>query len=618
MALMQTFYPGTYFMEKKFSNGARPITGINMSLGGCIGYFKQGPVGVPVLVNASNWENTFGGPIDNGYGWYVLSGFFRNNPSAQCWVTRTVHYSDITDPNSVTLHNGGAMAMGKVGTPSENKMLFKVNTIDGISSDDLEIRIYYEDDYEVPTLVRVDITEDVPAGSTDPVKVSSAYDFEPGVNVVIIDTSDGHVVDTNVVEEVLEISGDQAIKLKKPPAELYEAFFLMAIPGFEMDLYRISEDQYGDRDKDRIENHRYCSFDPNSKYYIEKKILEDSEYLTVEEYASTLFPDDPAAWTPIKYSDEYEDDHGHYLVFEGANDGLDGVTDIDLIGNKGAKTGIYAFDRVQDSFNIFCAESQSQSVTKALYEYCAGRMDVFAILGAPEGLDKTAMLEYIETAGFDTTYGALYHCWGNVDDPLGITPANGTAQKLVPLIGHVAGYYGRNDSNYDISQVPAGEDAVLYGVNSLEFDIDDFDNGELYKENVNCIRKLQGAGIVIWGGRLLNKDPDWKWIHSRRIFIYVEKSLLLSTRWVIFRPSNPSTWKTITRVVSSFMNTVPGLKGNSPKERYAVICDETTNPIEVQKAGQIICKVGLALNSVGEFLIFEVGQMDEGASLTEA
>jgi hypothetical protein len=65
------------------------------------------------------------------------------------------------------------------------------------------------------------------------------------------------------------------------------------------------------------------------------------------------------------------------------------------------------------------------------------------------------------------------------------------------------------------------------------------------------------------------------------------------------------------------LNNVPGLFGDSASDRYVVICDETTNPESIRKAGQIVCKIGLAIESVGEFIIFEIGQMSEGVSITE-
>lgn len=97
---MQTFYPGVYFKEVEFGGGVRPVTGIDMSIGAIVGYFQKGPIGVATKVTAATYQDIFGGPIADAYGWYALDGFFKNNPNGSVYVVRTVHYTDITDPTS--------------------------------------------------------------------------------------------------------------------------------------------------------------------------------------------------------------------------------------------------------------------------------------------------------------------------------------------------------------------------------------------------------------------------------------------------------------------------------------------------------------------------------------
>ena len=59
---------------------------------------------------------------------------------------------------------------------------------------------------------------------------------------------------------------------------------------------------------------------------------------------------------------------------------------------------------------------------------------------------------------------------------------------------------------------------------------------------VNCIRAFPGQGIRVWGARTLSSDPEWRYLNVRRLFNYVEKSILKGTHWVVFEPNDPKLW----------------------------------------------------------------------------
>ena len=45
-----------------------------------------------------------------------------------------------------------------------------------------------------------------------------------------------------------------------------------------------------------------------------------------------------------------------------------------------------------------------------------------------------------------------------------------------------------------------------------------------------------GRGIRVWGARTLSSDPSWRYLNVRRLYNYVESSLLNGTQWVVFEP----------------------------------------------------------------------------------
>jgi len=66
-----------------------------------MGVAERGPVRTPTLVQS--WEdflNTFGGFITDGDLAMAVYGIYRQDPGASVWVTRVVHYDDLTDPDN--------------------------------------------------------------------------------------------------------------------------------------------------------------------------------------------------------------------------------------------------------------------------------------------------------------------------------------------------------------------------------------------------------------------------------------------------------------------------------------------------------------------------------------
>jgi uncharacterized protein len=189
---------------------------------------------------------------------------------------------------------------------------------------------------------------------------------------------------------------------------------------------------------------------------------------------------------------------------------------------------------------------------------------------------------------------------------------------LVPPSGHVAGVWCRTDSTRGVHKAPANE--VTMGVNGLGFQITQAEQGGLNKVGINCIRSFPGRGIRIWGARTLSSDPEWRYINVRRLFNYVEKSILQGTNWVVFEPNDPKLWDSVKRTVTMFLRRVwrdGALFGRSPGEAFFVKCDEENNPAENRDAGILTVEIGIAPVKPAEFVVFRISQFAEGAGLEE-
>jgi len=252
-----------------------------------------------------------------------------------------------------------------------------------------------------------------------------------------------------------------------------------------------------------------------------------------------------------------------------------------------------------------------QTVQLAMIAHCELMGDRVAILDPPPGLNAQQIREWrVDKAGYDSKYAALYWPWIKVFDP-----ASGQ-NVLVPPSGHMAGIWGRNDDTRGVHKAPANE--VVRGAVTLEINITKGEHDLLNPHGINCIRAFPGRGIRVWGARTLSSDPAWRYLNVRRLFNYLEESILNGTQWVVFEPNDDGLWAKMRRTIAAFlvMEWRKGaLFGLTPNEAFYVKCDRETNPAEAIDLGQVLCEIGVAPVKPAEFVIFRLSQFSGGTSL---
>jgi hypothetical protein len=182
----------------------------------------------------------------------------------------------------------------------------------------------------------------------------------------------------------------------------------------------------------------------------------------------------------------------------------------------------------------------------------------------------------------------------------------------------MAGVWGRSDDTRGVHKAPANE--VVRGVLSLETAITKAEHDLLNPTGINVIRAFPGRGIRIWGARTLSSDPSWRYLNVRRLFNYIEGSILLGTQWVVFEPNDLDLWQRIRRTINAFLLRVwrdGALFGATPEQAFYVKCDAETNPPEVVDAGQVIVEIGICPVKPAEFVVFRLSQFSGGADLAE-
>jgi phage tail sheath protein FI len=255
-----------------------------------------------------------------------------------------------------------------------------------------------------------------------------------------------------------------------------------------------------------------------------------------------------------------------------------------------------------------------RAVQTALLDHCAAMKDRVAILDCPPNMSPQQIREWrLNTAGYDSKYGALYYPWIKVADPTG----NGEG-VLVPPSGHMAGIWARSDGERGVHKAPANE--VVRGAIGLEFQISRNEQDTLNPHGINCIRAFPGRGIRVWGARTLASDASWRYVNVRRLFNFVEKSIENGTQWVVFEPNDMDLWERVKRDITAFLTRVwnsGALFGATANEAFYVKCDAELNTPEVRDAGQLIVEVGLSPVKPAEFVIFRISQMSGGGGVAE-
>jgi phage tail sheath protein FI len=302
---------------------------------------------------------------------------------------------------------------------------------------------------------------------------------------------------------------------------------------------------------------------------------------------------------------------------------VEGVGADDYVGDVAQRTGFSGLEAIEDVTIVAVPDLMSayqqgaidletvHSVQHAVITHCELMGNRMAIIDPPPALNAQQVKDWrMNQAGYDSKYAALYWPWAKTFDP-----ASGR-NILVPPSGHAAGIWARTDESRGVHKAPANE--VVRGAIALETQITKAEHDLLNPIGVNCLRSFPGRGIRIWGARTLSSDPAWRYVNVRRLFNYMEESILGGTQWVVFEPNDDALWARIRRTISSFLINEwrkGALFGLTADEAFFVKCDRETNPAEAIDAGQVTCQIGIAPVKPAEFVVFQLSQFSGGTSL---
>ena len=346
-------------------------------------------------------------------------------------------------------------------------------------------------------------------------------------------------------------------------------------------------------------------------FYIERQINTISNYITVSDYASeTGNPHDIIANTAAG-------------LLANGKDGIVGVSDADYIGvawnpTADASTGLQTFSNAEEiNVNIICVPGiSSTAVIAAMLTLCEGRADCMAIIDPPYGLRPQEVTDWHNGSGsgnttaFNSSYGALYWDW------LLIYDAYNAQEVYVPPSGYLAGVYALNDFVSEPWYAPAGlnRGRILSAI-GLRYSPNLGERNLLYGDGnaINPIVNFVQDGITVWGQRTLQREATaLDRVNVRRLMLYLRKVAANFSRYFVFEPDDPATWRRVRFTFESLLADVQSRRG---VRDYKVICDETINTAARVDRNELWVRILVRPTKAAEFIVVEFVIMPQGASL---
>ena len=304
----------------------------------------------------------------------------------------------------------------------------------------------------------------------------------------------------------------------------------------------------------------------------------------------------------------------------------------DLLGNEAAHTGMHAL-ALADLFNLLVIPPLARdtsaptsaytvvppNVWQAAMALCVQRRAMLIVDPDPAWASPVASAltnaqngrTALGLAGPAARNAALYFPCVRMVDPL----RDSRVDTFMPS-GIVAGIMARTDVARGVWKAPAGLDAALNGVQDLQLNMNDLENGQLNPLGINCLRSMGVNGRIVWGARTLRgadaSADEYKYLPVRRLALFLEESLYRGTQWVVFEPNDEPLWAQVRLNIGAFMQGLfrqGAFQGKAARDAYFVQCDSQTTTQADINLGVLNVVVGFAPLKPAEFVVIKIQQM---------
>jgi len=645
--------PGVIIQEVEF--GPQPIEGVSTSTAGFVGETERGPSeGPPTLVTTfADFQRKFGGLLSGKDLPYSISGFFDNG-GRRAFISRAVGSGSTRGVFNPTVDAGNynvRLTSGSISSGSQT--VLTLSSVVGIIVDPLNntlnlipIGAPTGTSYKVvkvdgatgtvvidaPNVVAGPNTHfaQIPGTTVSNVLAVQARDFGPYSERigVLVDATYGDsvrvvsFVDSQniIVSNVAPFAVGMRIQLETPYAsgQKRETARIAAVDiiANKLTLVAALANTYAAGNKVFVINWR-------TTVTFDGAVVETLSSLRSTSTAD-MDADVAAASQWIRVSFDQLTDERLPTFPNGAGRQLSpgsapAPSATDVVGIEvPSRTGLKAIEAQQGVSIIAAPGFTDEVVVGELIAQAERRQDRFAVFESSlvrttnpiVPPDVTTVLA--ERGQYNSRYGAMYHPWLTVRDPLT------NADIPIPPSGHVVGAYARTDNDRGVFKAPAN--VTLRALTGFLQTIPDGEQDLFNPAGVNILRAFDGLGSVIWGARTISAEPIWRYVPVRRLFIFIEQSLVRGTRFAVFEPNDTRLWARLRDAITNFLTTqwrAGALFGSKPQEAFFVKIDETTTTEDDRANGRLNILIGLAPVRPAEFIVFQIGQAPSSVIIAE-
>ncbi len=160
----------------------------------------------------------------------------------------------------------------------------------------------------------------------------------------------------------------------------------------------------------------------------------------------------------------------------------------------------------------------------------------------------------------------------------------------IPAASSTAGIMAATDNNAAPWVSPAGSKRGNYlGITSLAYSPTKAQRDTLYKANINPIANLPGQGILLYGDKThLSRPSAFDRINVRRLFIALEKSIGEFAKASLFELNDEFTRAEFVNNVEPLLREIKGRRGLTD---FKVVCDETNNTASVVDRNEFVATI---------------------------
>lgn len=197
---------------------------------------------------------------------------------------------------------------------------------------------------------------------------------------------------------------------------------------------------------------------------------------------------------------------------------------------------------------------------------------------------------------YNTSYSVAYSNWVKIVDGFS------SKQVWVPFSGFAAAIYTNNDVVAYPWGAPAGLNrGIVTGITDIAVNPQQKQRDLLYKVSINPVVTFPNEGTTIMGQKTLLKAPSaFDRINVRRLFLYLEKSVLNTSKFFVFEPNTAFTRNRLVNTITPVFDLAKNTQGIFD---YLIVCNETNNTVEVTDDNTLVVDIYIKPTRTAEFIL---------------